>query len=121
MPTPIEYSFFTINNNGFKTEEIVEIPTVWVICDECKGEGQSSAHLGVLSEEDEQDYEFMELYSVGAYDKPCKACNALGRKISPDEAWLDANPSIRDRYEQDLKDKAAYDAECRAERRYLGY
>ena len=121
MPMPIVHTFVSYDDALNAHEETVEIPTVWAICDTCKGEGKSSAYMGVISEEDEQDDDWMTDYMNGRFDKPCNVCKGLGREAIPNEAWLDANPSIRDRYEQDLKDEAAYDAECRAERRYLGY
>jgi DnaJ-class molecular chaperone len=120
MPKPIVHTFYNTLPDGSYSEEEVEIPTVWQICDTCRGEGKSSAYLGVISPEDEADDDWMEDYTHGRFDKPCNVCKGLGRVAVPDEQWLDANPDIRDRYEQDMDEEAAYEAECRAERRYLG-
>jgi len=55
----------------------------WVICPECGGEGKSSAHLGVINRED-WDFEELEDYFDGAYDKACGFCDGSGKVLEGD-------------------------------------
>ena len=121
MRQPIVHTFYNYDEaTDTETEEVVEIPTVWAICDVCKGDGKSSAYLGVISEEDMDDTEWMDDYMAGRFDRPCVACTG-GKVAIPDDGWLNRNPSIRDRYQDDLVEKSRYDAECAAERRACGW
>lgn len=67
----------------------VAIPAIWVICEACRGEGRSSAHLGDVTEwlrwEDE---ETREDYVQGRYDEPCGECSGAGKIKVADEAHL---------------------------------
>ena len=70
----------------------------WIICPSCEGEGTQCTitHDGcTASEWDEltdggQDYEFIEAYNEGCYDKTCEFCKGKG-KITQDmlEEWKD--------------------------------
>lgn len=60
--------------------EKINIPTRWVICEFCQGEGASSAYLGTFTREDrDEDPEFFEDYLNGNFDRPCAVCNSSGK------------------------------------------
>lgn len=69
-------------------EEIeVELPAVWVICSHCRGEGKSSSYLGAITSDEwhnDWDPEEQERYIAGEYDRPCTACEGLGRQLELD-------------------------------------
>lgn len=56
-------------------------PARWHICAHCEGSAKSSSYLGAYtaSEWAEQDDDFKENYMAGGYDRPCDACDGLGR------------------------------------------
>jgi hypothetical protein len=93
-------------------EEVIEIPCVWEICDDCRGEGRHSAHLGVIDRSDWGDDEF-EDYLRGAYDRAC-GCDG-GRVKVPNLDRLDA--ATRARVEEHWDDEAHIDAIAESERR----
>lgn len=60
----------------------------WMICQECRGDGKHSKHLGAITEEDRErdwDPDEFERYVNGEYDKICDACRGAG-KIR-EKAW----------------------------------
>ncbi len=80
-------------------ERIAELraafPSRWHICDECGGEGRSSAHLGAFSmAELGDDPEFAEAYFAGAYDRACPCCKGSGKvKAIDEEAFFESLPA----------------------------
>lgn len=64
------------------------LPTKWVICETCKGEGKSTAYLGAFSAEEmlEEDLEFIEDYVSGFYDRCCDECGGTGKVREADLA-----------------------------------
>src|ERR1039458_2455528 len=64
------------------TATVLELPTHWEICGECRGEGKSSEHLGcyTASEFAESfDPDEAEDYFNGVYDRPCSDCGGTGK------------------------------------------
>jgi len=120
MPLTTRFTYFKKNENGETERVTVDIPTVWSICDACHGDGTTAAHLGIISDEDSADEEFMENYLDRRYDKPCPDCKGKGRVAGPCETWLRDHPEVADALDEDMREEARYVAECRAERRFLG-
>ena len=117
MPKPVEFTQYTHDEATGETVEFVHlIPSVYTVCTECNGEGKSSRYLGVISDEDCADEEFMDAYMAGRYDKTCERCNGQRVEAIMDEAWLDRHPDIRDAVDKANAEEAAYRAECRMER-----
>lgn len=57
------------------------LPSRWVICSTCEGEGKHSQHLGAITQEDiDRDWspEEFEGYMRGDYDKMCETCAGRG-------------------------------------------
>lgn len=57
------------------------LPSRWVICSTCEGEGKHSQHLGAFTREDiERDWSHEEWdgYMRGDYDKMCETCAGRG-------------------------------------------
>lgn len=50
----------------------------WIICPLCKGDEHSSAHLGIVNQEDWNEEDF-EAYLEGKYDQPCEVCKGTGK------------------------------------------
>lgn len=85
------------------------------ICDDCRGEGHNSRHLGVFDREtiDEMDEEQWEWYRSGVYDRPCSACGGSGKVREID---TDAMPDdVRQWIEQYQNDTYNHAMERRAE------
>ncbi len=83
MPKPFPVTVrakYVITPNGRDTP--VNLPTKYVICSTCSGEGKSSAHLGCITQE-EQDWhpDEFEGYLRGDYDKPCLVCDGSGKEV----------------------------------------
>jgi len=56
------------------------IPSRWVICSECDGDGKTSAHMGdFTAAELSEDPEFARDYFAGRYDCLCQACKGSGK------------------------------------------
>lgn len=119
MPKPIEFAAFERDEATGKTVAFIHlIPSVWEICEECRGEGKSSRYMGVISDEDAQDDDWMQDYMNGRFDKPCRECSGLGRVAVMDQAYLDAHPDIRQMVDDHNAEEAEYRATCRAERMF---
>lgn len=94
------------------------MPRRWAICDECCGEGKSSAHLGCFSMEDlQEDPDFCSDYFSGRYDRACQACHGTGKvkEIAYDHCTPEQMEALRI--------EADANAELAAERRMraMGY
>jgi len=77
---------------------IVQLPTRWVICETCRGEGHRSnpAFDGTTTEwwyEGDPDGEDLQHYMNGGYDIPCDECNSSGKVKSVDRDQLTARQS----------------------------
>jgi len=116
----ITHTFVSYDMEDNRIEETVEVPAVNVVCSECRGEGETSSHMGVLSDEDTADEEFMQLYMSGAYDKTCPVCKGKRVVQEMDSGWLEANPTIAQRILDDQIEEARYRRECAMERRFGG-
>ena len=86
MKTTIE-----IYNADTDTDDVIELPAIWEICDRCRGNGKHTNHSidgNGLSGEILDDHEFMDDYMAGLYDIPCVPCCTLGRVLVPDYSFL---------------------------------
>ena len=70
-PTPDEYILYT-------DEGDIVLPTCWVVCDVCNGEGKhvnpSIDGNGISMQEMYDDPDFADEYFSGTYDVTCNAC-----------------------------------------------
>lgn len=109
MTTPTE-SFMEYMND----EHSVTVPTKWVICTECKGEGHHSKDFGAFTSSDLDEWygdsserdEFVSDYMSGRYDHTCTDCNGTGKVKDIDTD----DPFIKQEYESYMQEVA----ECRA-------
>lgn len=99
----------------------VVLPTRWVICPACDGNGTSCAHVecdggGFTSSEwNEQDEDFRDDYLAGRYDRPCDECSGSGKvKVVDTDRLTEEQLAL---WNEQCDDDADYDAMCRAERR----
>lgn len=89
----------------------------WRICDECGGEGRSSAYLGAFTAEDmdREGDEFFENYMAGRYDRTCEPCDGTGKVLA---LRVESVPSdVRAAVEQREAEELAYRREQEMERR----
>lgn len=70
----------------------VSLPTRWVICDYCEGNGGHSRRFGAITEEDWHDWddESRHAYMSGKYDERCDSCNGSGKVLVLEENILPA-------------------------------
>lgn len=105
------------------TEQELEIPAKYEVCDRCEGRG---AHVdpaidgnGLSREDFDGDPDFKESYFSGHYDVRCRDCDGKRVELHPD--WAKMTPEQREayeRYSQGERDwRAASRAEMMAERR----
>lgn len=96
----------------------VALPHRWAICGCCNGEGQTSAHLGDVTEwlRDECTPEEREDYFAGGYDRDCPECDGTGKIMVPDFEKITAEQKAA--YDLDLKIERDMRAEEEAERRF---
>lgn len=86
-----------------------QLPTRWVVCPVCNGEGSHvnpaiDAH-GLSAEDFAEDPDFAEDYMAGAYDQPCNRCQG---RTTAREVDVDRIPAeYRALYERQLRDEAA--------------
>ena len=109
--------WITTNDEGF--EVTYRIPAFWNICDDCYGNGESSAYLGAFTAEDfdeafPEDDDRMR-YLSGGYDRRCEQCNGTGKVLLPDDR---SNDPIVQAYLEHLREEYEYRMEREAERRY---
>lgn len=93
----------------------IELPTKWVICSACSGEGKSSAYLGAYTRDDLDDAgpEFCAAYFAGHLDRPCISCDGLGRHRVADGARMTPAQRAAYRFQQqcEREDRAIERAE----------
>ena len=60
------------------------IMSKWQICCNCDGNGKHSKHLGIITQETQDDWgdEGMETYMGGGYDTACSVCCGTGKVLS---------------------------------------
>lgn len=117
MPAPIKFWGFFIDEHGEEVEEEMTLHTRWEICDDCRGEGKSSAYLGAYTSDEmhEAGPEFQEDYMNGFYDKPCSSCKGKGKVEVPDEEIAD--PKALKAYHEMKQIEWEMDREQEAERK----
>lgn len=94
-----------------------ELPAMWIICGQCRGEGMSSAYLGAISQEDRErdwDPDDWDAYMDGAYDRPCDCCGGTGKVRELNEEACDKE--VLALYHKAAQEEREYEAMCRAER-----
>ncbi len=87
------------NEDGTETE----LPFKWCICSACRGHGKSSSYLGAYTADEMADAgpEFQEAYMAGAYDRPCDACDGLGRVMVADQKAMTKEQRVAWRAQRD--------------------
>ena len=102
---------------------VIVLPTRWVICDVCDGDGQHAhridGHGITASEWGEWGDEEREMYLRGDYDAACEGCHGTGKVREIDHARL--APEVRAAVEAYERAVAECDAAERAERRYMSH
>lgn len=93
-----------------------ELPSKWVICSDCRGNGASSAYLGAFTRDqmDEEGREFLEDYVAGRYDRTCDHCGGSGKVKVADYDRMSAADAAA--YRAQEADRAAVDRIQRMER-----
>lgn len=98
-------------------EHEVTLPAHWRICDRCRGDGKTSAHLGSFSAEDMwEDPDFAQDYKDGVYDTACEACGGTGKVLE-----VDCEACVQPEHVAALKhldDEAEYRREAFLERKH---
>lgn len=56
----------------------------WAICEDCRGEGTSTRHLGAYTQSDREEmgeewWDFIDDVRRGVYDQPCDECGGSGK------------------------------------------
>ena len=98
--------------------EEVKLPMCWEICSQCQGDGNSSAYLGAITQEDwdrDWDYDEREDYFAGKYDRICDSCGGAGKVQVIDEDRL--TDEQREQYVSAVQEEISYQQECEMERR----
>jgi len=98
----------------------VDLPATWEICPACQGAGQSSAHLGAITQDDwENDWseDMQEDYLSGAYDCTCPTCGGSGKVLEPnrDACVTDDHKAALAAYDERMRDRAEERATLRRE------
>lgn len=84
-----------------------QLPTKWVICGECNGNGRHSGHLGAICGDEmrEMGPDFMEDYMAGNFDIACTSCDGSGKVTVVDrDAILPADRAAFLQQERDERD-----------------
>lgn len=79
--------------------EVVKIPAIWIICDDCYGEGtrvNPNIDGNGISGSDPvwDDDDFREDYLSGRYDVACSECDGNGKVLVPDDELLTEEQQI---------------------------
>ncbi len=115
----IKFTAYDHPNEGDETE--VSLPASWCICSTCSGNGSSSLYLGAITQSDREaggdwdDPDEFADYMDGKYDRPCDRCSGTGKVLEVDEDRAD--PALLEKYMDQLREEADYEAICEAERR----
>ena len=101
----------------------VTVPIHWEVCDTCRGRGRhvdpNVDRHGITEEERDRywSHDDWEDYKSGGYDVTCFGCN--GRTTVPVMDRSRMKKELVQHLDREAGIEAAYEAECRAERRYL--
>lgn len=95
----------------------IALPSKWVICSTCSGNGKHSAHLGAFTADDMafEGPDFLNDYMAGFYDKSCESCDGTGKVAVADRSKMTREQ--RDEYDAQRRADREYAAEVAAERR----
>lgn len=105
-------------------ENGARLPGHWTICENCRGDGKHSKHLGswTSSEWAEEDRDFQEDYLAGHYDRICEECKGSGKLWEVDVSRCTfGQKRLLVRQRQEATVRRGFDAEQRAEMRAMGY
>jgi hypothetical protein len=94
----------------------VELEMTLGVCPVCEGKGKHvnpAIDAGGLSQEMQEDEEFLDGYMSGVYDVACNRCG--GKRVVPEVNWDAMTEYQTELYEQQLDDEAGYEAERLAE------
>lgn len=79
----------------------------WMICPHCRGEGQTSAHLGEVDPDDFDADDFQD-YLAGGYDAPCGACGGSGKVREADQPLVRTGTDGQPVFYQDADDASEH-------------
>jgi len=116
------YHYATASRTTAPTVELedgteITLPTRWVICSTCEGEGAHSHHVGCLTSDDfnQWDHDEIDMYFDGGFDRGCSVCEGTGKML--EVAQDRCKPEVLEAYLLDLQyereDAALYAAERR--------
>jgi len=115
MPKDIEYTVYDEDGDSYE----VTLPGKWRICDDCEGDGRTSAHMGswTASEWAQEDPDFQEDYMAGRYDRACPHCKGTGKVHCIDwSALKNQDPKLHDQIVAQEREQAAWEREAYYER-----
>ena len=120
MKERIEFSYSDDDGD----EVSVELPARYEVCAKCEGKGAHMVdgmreHAYTMEEfQREFDDDEREAYFNGGYDVTCTRCDGNRVELVVDEKKLEhTNPELLKLYREERYDRAAYEAECAAERK----
>lgn len=102
----------------YDDEQDVNLPSHKEVCPRCGGDGTQDVWEGGMTGDEmaEQGPEFFEDYMNGVYSKRCEECN--GRNVVDVVDRDKMTPELRDRYDQQEREKYELEAMEAAERRF---
>lgn len=106
-------------NEEIQRYQEVELPAKFIVCDDCKGVGKSSAYLGAFTRDDldELGDEFIDDYRAGNFDRPCETCKGERVVAVVDESLCDL--TLLAEYKKCEEDNAIARMEAAAESLYF--
>lgn len=102
--------------NEYLAEEHPDLPPLpshWIICDRCRGEGELQGYPGVYTQDDfDEDPDFFDDYRE--YRRPCEDCGGSGKlKVATEDGGSETSRLFRE-WVRDMNEMRAIEA---AERR----
>lgn len=98
--------------NEFLAEEHPELPplpTHWVICDRCRGDGELQGYPGVYTQDDFlEDPDFFDDYRE--HRRPCEDCGGSGKVRVPTEDCGSETSRLYREYVRDIHESYAIEA-----------
>lgn len=106
---------------AFAEDEGIAVPLHWEICQQCRGEGTSTAYLGAYTQSDREEmgddwYEFIEDWQRGVYDQSCDGCDGTGKVKVVDEDAIARTPELQKAWHAYANEMYALEAMERQER-----